>query len=352
MASDDDWYDEDQLRQDYGHIVENSDAEYAYRDPNLLKQLYVDERLSTHEIAVLLDRAQSTIRNWLDRHNIDTRSISEAKWLKGDRHPNDVRRIVNWSGHVKWKLPIDGQDREIPVHRLLAVAEFGFEAVQDKDVHHKNEIPWDNRPENLELMTRSEHTTHHNEKISGSERYWVATLYEKTEMSTYEIAEKYGVSNTTVLYIHREYYGDQSDDPQLATDGGSEMHSHGTERLEKIEAHLYSALNDGDLDDVAHDHVARAYQLLDYDEIEDDESPAAPSDADVHGSFIARDLYPDYDELHGRVKEHASERFAMDGVDTSPETWEINHVGLEDGVVLYKVEHERLGEPEIGEVPR
>jgi hypothetical protein len=37
------------------------------------------------------------------------------------------------------------------VHRLVAVANHGFEAVCDGIVHHENEIKWDNRPENLTL---------------------------------------------------------------------------------------------------------------------------------------------------------------------------------------------------------
>ena len=128
------------------------------------------------------------------------------------------------------------------------------------------------------------------------------------------------------------------------------------ERLGQIEAHLYSAINDGEMDDLAHEHVSRAYKLLGTDADDFDEEHTRD---DVHGSFVARDLYPDYDELHQRVREHASERFDAAGleipsdgdaeafdVDTSPGTWDIKYVCLEDGVVLYRVEHERLGLPE------
>ena len=128
------------------------------------------------------------------------------------------------------------------------------------------------------------------------------------------------------------------------------MTTDGTDRLRKVEAHLYSAMNDGDLDDVAHDHVARAYRILDVVDGGPKESAETAKDDPVHGSFVARDLYPDYDELHHRVRKHASERFGMEGFDTSPETWEIKYVCLEDGVVLYRVEHDRLGEPKMAEV--
>jgi hypothetical protein len=43
----------------------------------------------------------------------------------------------------------------------LAVAEYGYDAVCNKQVHHENGVPWDNRPENLELMRIDEHAKHH-----------------------------------------------------------------------------------------------------------------------------------------------------------------------------------------------
>jgi len=131
------------------------------------------------------------------------------------------------------------------------------------------------------------------------------------------------------------------------TDTDESVRSSHHESLTKVESHLYAALNDGEMDDLAHGHVAKAYKLLDDDSEDSEEQHGPPADADVHGSFVARDLYPDYDDLHERVREHASERFDYPSIDTSSETWEIVYVGLEDGVVLYKVEHEKLGEPEV-----
>ena len=46
----------------------------------------------------------------------------------------------------------------VPLHRLTAVAEYGIEAVADSVVHHKNGVRFDNRPENLELMSNAEHS--------------------------------------------------------------------------------------------------------------------------------------------------------------------------------------------------
>lgn len=59
---------------------------------------------------------------------------------------------------------VESPEGTVRLHRLLAVAEWGFEAVQGRQVHHVNRIPWDNRPENLALLTPSEHSRlHHTE---------------------------------------------------------------------------------------------------------------------------------------------------------------------------------------------
>jgi hypothetical protein len=67
-------------------------------------------------------------------------------------------------GHEFFKVRIHGKSHTLFHHRLIAVAEHGFDAVCGNVVHHKNDIPWDNRPENLELMTLAEHTAHHNKQ--------------------------------------------------------------------------------------------------------------------------------------------------------------------------------------------
>ena len=52
----------------------------------------------------------------------------------------------------------------IGIHRLVAVAEYGIEAVKEMHVHHDNGVRWDNRVENLKLMTPSDHARHHREE--------------------------------------------------------------------------------------------------------------------------------------------------------------------------------------------
>lgn len=66
-----------------------------------------------------------------------------------------------YDGYEVWMHSVDGVQYSVRVHRLVAVAKCGIEAVKNMDVHHKNGVRWDNRPENLDIMTRSEHMSLH-----------------------------------------------------------------------------------------------------------------------------------------------------------------------------------------------
>jgi len=59
----------------------------------------------------------------------------------------------------------DGEDRAY-LHRLVAVAEYGFDAVADMDVHHKEifdgrSVPFANAPEWVEPKDPMEHRIGH-----------------------------------------------------------------------------------------------------------------------------------------------------------------------------------------------
>jgi hypothetical protein len=62
----------------------------------------------------------------------------------------------------------DGDNRHhFRVHRLLAIAEHGIEAIRDDVVHHRNNVKWDNRPSNITVMSNGDHVAHHNRKRDG-----------------------------------------------------------------------------------------------------------------------------------------------------------------------------------------
>jgi hypothetical protein len=110
-------------------------------------------------------------------------------------------------GYERWRHMIDYEQNYVAVHRLLAVAELGFDAVtSDIDVHHSNGIPWDNRPGNIELVPKGDHAALHS---TGRDNYEdkdtpyrdkkvLRELYVGRGMSTYEVADELDTSRATV----------------------------------------------------------------------------------------------------------------------------------------------------------
>lgn len=52
-----------------------------------------------------------------------------------------------------------------PLHRVLAEIKMGRALLDNEDVHHVNGDKTDNRPENLEVLSKSEHAKKHNIKL-------------------------------------------------------------------------------------------------------------------------------------------------------------------------------------------
>lgn len=144
-----------------------SDGDASYKDPETLRRLYWDEGLAQSEIADRYDVVFQTISRHMVEHGINPgketgqfERVERAGFLTDDR------------GYERWSATDTERGREeyVKVHRLLAVAEFGFDAVCDMDVHHgveshlpACEIPWANWGENIEVIERGQHMTHHAE---------------------------------------------------------------------------------------------------------------------------------------------------------------------------------------------
>lgn len=124
----------------------------AWRDKEAMEEMYLEKGMSTREIAEELDCKNPTIFKWLHRHGIPTRQPYSEK-------PPSFR--TDHEGHEIIQTKTGGVHRTVFVHRLIAVAEYGLDAIRDKVIHHDNGIPWDNRPENLEIMSRKKHRQHH-----------------------------------------------------------------------------------------------------------------------------------------------------------------------------------------------
>jgi len=136
------------------------DITKPWRDWATLQQMYADDGLTCEQIAERFNCSLNTIAKWLRRHDIETDDAAELIHRATDElRTNYASFYTERRGYERWDSGNDGDD--LYVHRLLAVAEYGFEAVGAKQVHHKNGIPWDNRPENIEPLHNSDHQTIH-----------------------------------------------------------------------------------------------------------------------------------------------------------------------------------------------
>jgi len=87
-----------------------------HRNRELLYELYVEKGLSQNDIAEELNCSSATVNKWLSKYNIES-TEPDRPW----------------------------QDEDV-------MAELYVE---------RDEIKWDNRSDNLELMTTTEHRKHH-----------------------------------------------------------------------------------------------------------------------------------------------------------------------------------------------
>lgn len=89
-----------------------------------------------------------------------------------------------WRGGVSttgdgYKLIYKGRDHPmanhhgyVPEHRLVMSEHLGRPLTGDEHVHHINEDISDNRLKNLEILSRADHTRHHNQGKSRSLSRW------------------------------------------------------------------------------------------------------------------------------------------------------------------------------------
>lgn len=179
---------------------ERHNTSHPWHDEQHLRELYFEEGLDQYEIADRLGCEQVTIAKWFKKHEIETEwesvsKLRDKEWLERQYHLNGLSQHqiadelgcsqmtvsrwcakhgietdeANFEKHGSHRFAggyevFSSREDQVAVHRLIMVAEKGFDAVCGKVVHHQNEVKWDNRTENLELKTRSDHTSHHRSK--------------------------------------------------------------------------------------------------------------------------------------------------------------------------------------------
>jgi len=133
-----------------------------YKDEGWLREQYQDKHRSAPEIAEECGVHSGTIYDWMDRFNIER---DATKWGDKTRVPR-ATYYIDSQGYPRWQSKRRKKNGErgtenLHVHRLLAVAEYGVDAVAGMDVHHINGVRWDNRPSNIEVIGHAEHRAQH-----------------------------------------------------------------------------------------------------------------------------------------------------------------------------------------------
>jgi len=137
-----------------------SRKDVPFRNAEELCRLYWDEGLTIGEVASETGASKTTIKKWMNHHDIPRRDSVEAS--KAARRVERATFITGTDGYEFWQSRTEDGLKHVYVHRLLAVAEFGFETVCGNVVHHRNNISWDNRHENIAVMSSSDHSKLHN----------------------------------------------------------------------------------------------------------------------------------------------------------------------------------------------
>lgn len=134
-----------------------------------LREAYHGEGMSLSDIGDEVDRSPAWVSKKMDELGVETRSRKEAtRMAVGVDRARFRTRIDGYESWRAWN-PEREQTEEVLVHRLAAVAWYGWDAVIDNDAHHDNNCSFDNREANVLPMDPKEHRELH--KYAGVEAH-------------------------------------------------------------------------------------------------------------------------------------------------------------------------------------
>lgn len=155
-----------------------------------LQRLYHEKGLTQEEIGERFDVTKQSVYQWMKKYDIETRSQKQAASMSHG-HPS-LRHDDN--GYEKF----NGGGSHVLHHRLLGVAMFGHDAVVGNHIHHINELKWDTRPGNIELVDPSNRASLHHKETCFTDDLLMMELYHNKNMTQSKIAELFGINQSEV----------------------------------------------------------------------------------------------------------------------------------------------------------
>ena len=141
-----------------------------------LRKLYLEDKLSTHTIAVKFAVSQWTVLKWCREYAIPTRSLSESEKLRGFTGSKNPAwkggRRYSATGHVQILCPEHARASKsgyVMEHILVWEKAHERPLPEGYVLHHINGIPDDNRPSNLRAMRQREHMQLHHKCLKDME---------------------------------------------------------------------------------------------------------------------------------------------------------------------------------------
>ena len=136
-----------------------------HREEEWLREKYHTEKMTVTEMADEADVTEATIVRQMQKNGVESRPNYVSHVL---RNPGAGFVQADARGYEMIKHSVGDHTYNFPLHRLLAIAKYGYDEVKDSVVHHKNGLEWGNWHENIELFdSQEEHARHHGEKRGG-----------------------------------------------------------------------------------------------------------------------------------------------------------------------------------------
>lgn len=178
-------------------------GENPWRDEDILRELYHEQGMTQAEIAEELGCGEGTVNRYIHNFNLEVNNIGSTNekirdvdlwdlYWEQEMNQSEIaeycdcsvglvseemkRRDIpvrggydgsptcytgRQSGYERFYCRDCGEMRKFLHHRLLALVKYDLDELKGKDVHHINGVQWDNRIENIELMTTEEHARYH-----------------------------------------------------------------------------------------------------------------------------------------------------------------------------------------------